>query len=272
MSDAFLADIVAARRPRIARPVAVVVAHPDDETLGCGALLPRVADLRIVHVTDGAPRDGADALRHGFPDSDTYAEARRRELTAAAAIAGHGPDRLACLGVPDQAVARAIAVVARELEPILGAVEIVLTHAVEGGHPDHDATAFAVWAAARLVERTTGRRPAIVEMPFYRAGPDGRTWIRQSFAESDGAVTLKLTDAERRTKSAMLAAHATQAETLASFGAADECYRVARPFGRAAVPPSPSLYDHLSWGISSGGVREQIVTACEALGLDPACP
>ena len=51
---------------------------------------------------------------------------------------------------------------------------VVLTHAYEGGHPDHDAVAFAVHRAAR---RTSA---AVVEMPFYHAGPDGVA--RQVFA------------------------------------------------------------------------------------------
>jgi N-acetylglucosamine malate deacetylase 2 len=46
-------------------PVAVVVAHPDDETIGCGAILRRLPLVRLVHVTDGAPRDMIDAVRLG---------------------------------------------------------------------------------------------------------------------------------------------------------------------------------------------------------------
>ena len=35
----------------------VLVAHPDDETAGCGALLQRMDEPIIVFATDGAPRD-----------------------------------------------------------------------------------------------------------------------------------------------------------------------------------------------------------------------
>src|SRR6185437_9724842 len=45
----------------------------------------------------------------------------------------------------------------------------VFTHAYEGGHPDHDAVAFAVHAACRLSDIP----PAIVEMPYYHR-QDGR--------------------------------------------------------------------------------------------------
>ena len=59
----------------------------------------------------------------------------------------------------------------------------ILTHAYEGGHPDHDAVAFAVAAAVRVAGRAADT--TIVEMPFYRAGPEG--WIRQLFLPHDGA-------------------------------------------------------------------------------------
>ncbi len=42
----------------IAERVMIVVAHPDDETIGLGAQLRRFEDALLVHVTDGAPRDG----------------------------------------------------------------------------------------------------------------------------------------------------------------------------------------------------------------------
>jgi hypothetical protein len=34
--------------------------------LACGALLPRLADVTVLHVTDGAPRDLVDARGSGF--------------------------------------------------------------------------------------------------------------------------------------------------------------------------------------------------------------
>src|SRR5690242_9330196 len=64
-------------------PVAVVVAHPDDETLGLGARLARLRDFKLIHLTDGAPRDMRDARREGFSDRDEYAAARARELDRA---------------------------------------------------------------------------------------------------------------------------------------------------------------------------------------------
>ena len=49
-----------------ARHVVIVVAHPDDEVIGAGALLGHLRGVTILHVTDGSPRDPADALRAGL--------------------------------------------------------------------------------------------------------------------------------------------------------------------------------------------------------------
>src|SRR5947208_1422367 len=66
---------------RILEPrVMIVVAHPDDETIGMGAQLCRFHDALLIHVTDGAPRDGRDAAAHGFRNIGDYALARRAEL------------------------------------------------------------------------------------------------------------------------------------------------------------------------------------------------
>src|SRR2546430_1911633 len=82
--------------------VAIVVAHPDDETIGIGAQLPRLPQGLVVAVTDGAPRDGADARAHGFSSWQDYAAARAAELEAALAEAGMGAGRIMRLGIPDK--------------------------------------------------------------------------------------------------------------------------------------------------------------------------
>ncbi len=141
--------------------IVAVVAHADDETIGLGAQLPRMPGIRIVHVTDGAPRNLVDARRKGFATAEEYAAARRRELEAAAALAGVPRIRLISLGVADQDAAFNLVPLARRIAELIEreGFEVVLTHAYEGGHPDHDATAFAANAAARISRARTGAAP-----------------------------------------------------------------------------------------------------------------
>src|SRR5438477_644609 len=81
-------------------PAVVVAAHPDDETGSAGGRLASFEDLTLVHVTDGAPRDGADARRSGFATWQEYRAARAKELDAAVHALGLSCRRVA-LDVPD---------------------------------------------------------------------------------------------------------------------------------------------------------------------------
>src|SRR5579884_3139348 len=75
------------------------------------------------------------------------------ELRSALAIAGVDGSQLIRLGVPDQEVCRSLVATTQGLAHLFKVhnIEIVLTHAFEGGHPDHDGVAFCVHAASRLL-------------------------------------------------------------------------------------------------------------------------
>ena len=208
--ERFLAALAGPAREPLPFRTTIVVAHPDDETIGCGALLSRLAEPTIIHLTDGAPRSLTDAKARGFQTAEAYAEARRRELQAAMALAGVLPQQLVALGWPDQEASFHMVEIATELARRLAGTDIVIAHAYEGGHPDHDTTALAVHAARELILRRGGAAPDIIEIPLYRAGPEGR--LAQSFELWPGLAesVVKLSAEEQRLKEAMFAAHATQ--------------------------------------------------------------
>ncbi|MBI5442926.1 MAG: PIG-L family deacetylase, partial [Deltaproteobacteria bacterium] len=168
---ATLTEVLRAGRARGTTRIALVAAHPDDETVGAGGHLPTMPRVTLVYLTDGAPRDGRDAKERGFSTAAEYAKARRRELEQALAIAGVTPGQCVHLGVADQESAFHLADLALELAHFFsaGRPDWVLTHSYEGGHPDHDAAAFAVHAAAALVRNRGSEPPAIIEFASYHA-------------------------------------------------------------------------------------------------------
>lgn len=265
---------VRAHRDYFGAPV-IVAAHPDDEVIGCASILLRYnGECRIVHVTDGAPRNSHDALAAGCRSREEYARVRRAEVAAALACPGVRPVLLDELGFVDQETSHhldeligQLADLFRRCRPIC-----VITHPYEGGHPDHDSAALAVHAAVRLLRRECGAGLAAMEMTSYHAGPRGIETGR--FLEgARGTTVLTLTAPERRTKRAMLDCFATQQQTLAWFSNRRERFRVA-PTYRFIDPPHGGrlFYEQFDWGIDGATWRVRAAQALAARDLDPtAC-
>lgn len=250
----------------------VVAAHPDDETVGAGSRLPWLAQARFAYLTDGAPRSGDDARRHGLSVAG-YAQARRRELQEALALCGIGPGQVLHLGYPDQRGARHAAEAARRLAQLFAqhGVESVLTHPYEGGHPDHDAAALAVHAAAALMRRAGQRSPDIVEMACYHRGADGlRSGAFLPDAAADArAVVVELDAREQQRKRALVHCFRTQRETLRVFPLAVERFRPA-PCYDFLRPPHPGRlhYEDHPWGMTGERFRGLVAEAFAQLRLE----
>lgn len=222
-------------------PVVVVAAHPDDETIGMGAHLVEFQDLTLVHVTDGAPRDMRDAIAKGFSEREDYANARRRELNAALAAGGVKPKRTLQLGFVDQEATLNLPELIRRLAS-LPEPAMVITHPYEGGHPDHDATAFAVHAWA------IPRRIPLIEMTSYHSR-DG-VWVACEFLPGDTQEwTFHLSEEQRERKRRMFDCFVTQAHILARFPIEIERFRPAPDYDFTRPPhEGPLHYDRFDWG------------------------
>ena len=244
-----------ARGERVGEPVAVVVAHPDDEAVGLGSRLHLFARLTLVHLTDGAPHDMGDARRAGFATREAYAAARAAELDAALAALGCRPERRLAYALPDQTLVDRLPELAERLTADLRGAAAVFTHAYEGGHPDHDAAALAV---ARACARLGEAAPARWEFAGY-FGVDGSLQANRFHPDptaSETAVTL--TTAERERKARAFAAHASQAGVLANFPPEREAWRPAPAYDFAAPPPSgPPHYDRYGWPLTGAAWRER---------------
>ncbi len=133
--------------------VVIVAPHPDDESLGCGALIAEAVGagrpVRIVFLSDGTG---------SHPNSRRYPAARLRalregEAQAAAAALGLAPAHIEFLRLPDRAVPSSGAEAERACAAILKAAAEVRAGAIfvtwrHDQHCDHQA-AYAIARAAQ---------------------------------------------------------------------------------------------------------------------------
>ena len=228
----------------------VIVAHPADEVVGAGCLISKLVDVTVLHVTDGAPRDMQDAKAAGFSERSEYARARKEECLAALAIANVPENRVIDLEVTDQCASSCLADLTKTIATFLqhSAADIVVTHPYEGGHPDHDATAFAIHAATRLLKQNGFKPPVLFEMGLHPANnfkakvPDFLPGAERE------TTTLLLDERARELKQRMFACFETQRDSLEVSPIGPEKFRQPLSYDFSAPPQDGKLhYEKFAW-------------------------
>ncbi|MFL6602270.1 MAG: PIG-L deacetylase family protein [Steroidobacteraceae bacterium] len=241
-----------ARGEIVSEPVAVVVAHPDDEILWMGSRLGCLARLRLIHITDGAPRDMVDAHRAGLETWRQYAAARRLELYCALKAIQAQPQQYIAYDIADQESAQQLVPIIERLTAEISGMHAVITHSYEHGHPDHDSAALAVHAARAQLERKGELPPHLIEFASYHAR-DGRLccgefWSRPDVAEAVVSETADSRESKRRA----LDCFVSQRHVLQQFVPEHERLRPAPAYDfTQPAPPGQALYDAFGWKMTS---------------------
>jgi N-acetylglucosamine malate deacetylase 2 len=229
----------------------LIAAHPDDETIGAGVLLSRRKSIKIVQVTDGSPLNLSDALAVGFTTREEYAEARRKETSDALAVAGLGDDAFSNLHFIDQQASFHLAELSDRILSVVQQTkpEIVLTHAYEGGHPDHDSVAFACHMAHRMCGPDAAFR--LCEFTGYHAGNNGMEIYAFLPQSGEQKYQYCLSAEERKLKCRMTEKFTSQRRTLEPFSRPEvETFRVAPRYDFTRPPHEGRLwYENFNWGV-----------------------
>ncbi|HLV21568.1 MAG TPA: PIG-L family deacetylase [Polyangiaceae bacterium] len=250
----------------------LVAAHPDDDIIGAGGLLAQLrGSVRIIYVTDGCPRDPHHAYAAGCRDRAQYREQRLSEAEHAAALANIPAKRLRFLGYTDQEAYLFLPRIARELALRFRRyrADAVITHPYEAAHPDHDATAYAVHAARRLLLAQGLPAPEIVEFTSYH-GSEGRLETGEFLPSLRAAeLTIALKEHEQVLKRRMLECHRSQQATLGGLGFRTDAekFRLAPEYDFTRLPTSAVLYERFAPAVTVEAWLDRVRSANTELGF-----
>jgi LmbE family N-acetylglucosaminyl deacetylase len=225
------------------RPL-VLVAHQDDEAIGCAILLQRSERPSVIFATDGAPSDPYFWKEYG--SQVKLAQVRREEASRAMAVLRISDFRI--LSFSDQELYRNLPAAIQQVSDIARTADstCIVTHAYEGGHPDHDSCSYIAAAVGQRLE------VPVWEMPLYHRA--GGNVVRQSFVAGDAELTLKPTDAEYARKKEMAAQYASQGNVIGAFPAREEKFR-RQPVYDYVRPPHAGQLNYEAWHWSVTGAE-----------------
>ena len=189
----------------------IIAPHPDDEVIGAGGLIQRVAgrggDVRVVFVTAGENNPWPQRVmqRKWFvtaQDRAAWGALRRREAAASLEVLGAPADCPIFLDYPDQDIARLARQGDQGLTETLRAIirdfrpSLLVSASAQDFHADHRAVA---WFAHHAVRGMGDSAPEIVTYVVHGEGAPHRLHF-----------TLSLTERERERKLRAIQCHASQ--------------------------------------------------------------
>ena len=203
--------------------VLVFVAHPDDETIACSGLLQRAFASLVVFAVDGAPPHYGFEKRFG--SLRNYSDARFLEASRALKciprcsfrrlIRKDGTwfvDQHLFLELPEAFTS--LAQITREFSP-----DLLVSHAFEGGHIDHDACHIL---AKRIAYEFSLRT---LEFPLYWKPKHGYDVFQQFRESGESEIVFQLSERELFVKQRMLEEYKTQQGLTKVFDAETERFR-----------------------------------------------
>ena len=201
----------------------ILVAHPDDETIACSGLIQRASASLVVFAVDGAPPHYGFEKRFG--SLRNYSDARFLEASRALKCIPRCSfrrltrkdgtwfvDQHIFLELPEAFTS--FARITREFSP-----DLLVSHAFEGGHIDHDACHIL---ATRLAQEFSLRT---LEFPLYWKSKHGHDVLQQFRESGEGEIVFQLSQQELLVKRRMLAEYRTQHGLTSVFHRETERFR-----------------------------------------------
>ena len=226
----------------------VLVAHPDDEVIGFGALMMRMKRAVVVFATDGAPQD--EYFWKPYGSRSAYAAIRQQEARDALHVVGAEPlflsDRVEG-GIADQELFKRIPQAVDAFEKTVAQLnpDCIATLAYEGGHPDHDAACF--------IASVSGKRLGVPvwESPLYHRNADGSGAV-QTFPQKTGEeIELHVEGPAFEKKLQMFHTYVSQKLVLDRFRPEVEQFRPILEYDFTRPPlPWKLNYEHWQWSMT----------------------
>ena len=212
--------------------VLVFAAHQDDEVLGLGLTLAKHRShgdrVTVVFTTNGAGGNWkeSNAMKRAV------SAVRFKEACDALAVIGIDVSEIVCLGFPDGGLHRYIPEASEDIATIIRAIvpHAIYVHAMEGGHLDHDVTAFIVQqvSARLLIEPVFEWAEYNIEAPGGQPISDAR-FASDPYVPDFQCAPTPFDQSEFTSKQEMLAKYASQAVSIRYYPFRSEILRKARP-------------------------------------------